>query len=70
MDNYTRNLISVMAKRIKDDLKSKDGTVSILYGEPLDLDDPDSVLVAAVCKIEAEMRQENLENLKIFMTKQ
>ena len=49
MSEEVKKLIKDHADRIRDNL-SREGYMSTLYGEPLDMSDPDSVLVAAVAK--------------------
>jgi hypothetical protein len=55
MSESVKRLIESYAKDIKEKI-NKPGTVSLLFGEPIDMDDPDAVLVAAVCMTQQEER--------------
>ena len=53
MSDEIKQLIKEQADKIRAELV-RSGFVSYLFGEPLDMTDPDSVLVAAVSKAQFE----------------
>jgi hypothetical protein len=63
MEDNVKMLIKKDADRIRESLVS-DGMVGYLYGEPLDMSDPDSVLVAAVAKLTIQLYDDRVSRFQ------
>lgn len=65
MSEYAKTIIKAEADRIRQELIAP-GHVGMLYGEPIDMNDPDAVLVAAVWKAKHEEMLKSARSMDAF----